>query len=274
MRALFILLFFLLQALVLLTGGRQRELATALDAETRDYTVYQLAAGINNYFIENNAYPASLAALTAAAGYEHLRGTARPFQDFSVASNLTDGAFRYSRAVLYTQDPYNPQMSDTAYLSAANNTCGTGDFATAAEWCGPNSATTRWWKHESREEIAPGLARERARLLRLLQKFNGWYNDDITVSTTPGIWGNNYPDPGTTAAPLTSLVAGFTQTATTCTGMYTWSRIPIDCADLYSIWGTPTVYNYVSPTHIVLMTQTPYTKADGTPLYVSTEESL
>lgn len=274
MRAVFVLLFFLLQALVLLTGGRQRELATALDTETRDYTLYQLAAAVNNYFVEKNTYPASIAALVASPGYEYLRESVRPFQTFAVASNLSDGSFQYKRAVIYSQDPYNPQMTDNTYLSAANNTCGTGDFASATDWCGPNNATTRWWKHESREEIATALANERRRLFRLLQKFNGWYNDDITVSTQPNVLGNNYPNPGAPAATLITLVSGFTQTAVTCTGMYSWSRIPIGCSDLFSIWGTPTVYNYISPTHIVLMTQTPYTKADGTTLYVSTEESL
>ncbi|CAG0985833.1 hypothetical protein RHDC4_02179 [Rhodocyclaceae bacterium] len=266
--------FFALQALILLTTARESELMVANDAENRDAAVRLLAAGINNYYIETNTFPASFAALGAATGYEYLRNTARPFQSLAIASNLNDGTFTFKRIVVYTQDPYRPPYTDTTYLGAANNTCGTGDFATATEWCGPNNANAQWWKQDERDAIAAAVAREKHRLTRLLQKFNAWYNDDISVSTTPGVLGNNYPDPGATSATLITLVTGFAQTATTCTGIYTWRGIPIDCTDLYSVWGTPTVYNYVSPTHIVLLTKTPYTKADGTALYVSTEESL
>ena len=242
--------------------------------EARDAAMLQVAAAVSNYYSETNTYPASLSALYAAPGYEYLQSVTIPFQSYALTTGLTDGNFQFNRAVVYSQDGYSPAFTDTDLLSSANNTCGTGAFATATEWCGPNDSTVQWYKHESREQIASDLARERRRLFRLLQKFNAWYNDDVSVSTTPGVMGNNYPNPGSPAATLTSLVTGFSQTAKTCSGIYSWKNIPIDCTDLYSVWGSPTVYNYLSATHIVLITQTPYTKADGTPLYVSTEESL
>jgi len=265
--------FFLINALLVLATGKRVELSDALQAETRDETLHQLAAAVNNFRHETGTYPANLDALATASGYEFIQGVKLPFQSMAVADNIADENFRFSRVTVFVHDSYNPAMSDVDFLAASNNACGTGAFATAGEWCAPADGATRWWKQESREVIASEVQRERRRLVRLLQKFNAWYNDDITVSTKSGVWGNNYPNPGAPSATLVAL-AGFTQNAKNCSGMWTWSRIPIDCSDLYSIWGTPTVYNYVSPTHIVLMSQSPFIKADGSPLYISTEESL
>lgn len=273
MRYAILLIFFILQALLLLTAARKTELITALDIEARDNSVRHLAAAVDSYYAETNAYPASIAALAATTGYEYLRTTARPFQSLATASNLDDTVFKFNRVVVYTQDPYATPLTDAEYLDASNNACGSGAFATGTDWCGSNNS--QWWKHESRDNISLLIGNERQRLFRVLHKFNAWYNDDITVSTVNGVFGNNYPNPTpATAAPLTLLVAGFAQTATTCAGIYVWKGIPLDCSDLYSIWGTPTVYNFISSSHIVLITKTPYKNSDGTALYVSTEESL
>lgn len=270
-RAAIVIIFMLIHALVILTAAKRTALHDALNAQIRDNTVRQLATAVNNYRTENGTYPADLATLFGATGYEHLRSVQRPFQGLAIANNISDGSFFFNRVVVFSQEDFNPTQTVSDFLTT--NACGAAPFATAPEWCAPANSETRWWKQESREVIADEIEVERHRLLRLLHKFNAWYNGDVTVSTTNGVWGNNYPNPGSPYANLVALT-GFAQTAKTCSGILTWSRIPIDCTDLYSIWGTPTVYNYVSPTHIVLLTKTPFTKADGTPLYVSTEESL
>lgn len=267
-----LLLFFILQSLLLLTSARQIDLIDASDVKNREASIRQLAIGINNYYTETASYPASTTTLAAATGYEYLKNTAHAWQSMAIATNLDDTAFKYNRVTVFTQDPYDHPLTDAEYLTAANNTCGAGAFATATDWCGAKNS--QWWKHETREDIQRDLARERKRLRHLLDKFTSWYNGDVTITTINGVWGNNYPNPGSAAAKLTTLVIGYTQTATTCTGIYTYSGIPIDCTDLYSIWGTPTTYNYLSSGHIALLTKTPYTKSDNTPLYVSTEESL
>lgn len=254
--------FFLLQSLLLLTTARQTELIDALDTQIREITTKELASAIDAAYAESGLYPTSLTALASRPGYEYLKNTARPFQSMAVATNITDSDFKFNRATVFSQDPYDHPLTDTNYLAAANNTCGTTDFSTSTTWCG--SKHSLWWKHETREIIPANLARERNRQRRLLNKFTSWYNTGD----------NTYPNPSAAAATLTALVTGFTQSATTCTGIYTWHGIPIDCTDLYSIWGTPTVYNYLSATHIVLLTKTPYTKADGTTLYISTEIAL
>jgi len=257
-------LFFLLQSLLLLTAARQTELIDALNIQTREMTTKQLATAIDSVYVESGYYPTSFAALAALPGYEYLKNTSRPFQSMAVATNILDPDFKFSRVAVFSQDPYDYPLPDAIYLAATNNACGAGDFATSTTWCG--SQRSNWWKHETREIISANIARERNRQRRLLDKFTSWY------STSTG--NNIYPDPGAAAAALSALVAGFAQTATTCTGIYTWQGIPIDCTDLYSIWGTPTVYNYLSRTHVALLTKTPYIKADGTPLYISTEISL
>lgn len=271
MHILILFLFFAIQALLLLTSARQMDLIDADIAQTRNAAVKQVAAAVSNYYIETGAYPASVTALAATPGYEYLQSANLFFQNIATTTGLNDGVWIYNRVAVYTQDAYSP-LTDATYLSAAQNTCGSGDFATGSDWCGNKNSL--WWKHETRETITADITRERNRQRRLLNKFNAWYNGDTSVSTVNGIWGNNYPNPGAAAASLTTLVAGFSQTAATCTGIYTWHGIPLDCTDFYSVWGTPTVYNYLSSSHIVLLTQTPYTKADGTVLYVSTEESL
>lgn len=258
--------------MLLLFSARQSDLIDAFDATNRASSLTQLSIGINNYFIETGTYPASIAALAAVPGYEYLQNMARPFQSLAITTNLDDTVFKYNRISVFSQDPYDHPLTDTQYLSAANNNCGTGDFATGVDWCG--SKTSPWWKHETRETIQSNLARERIRQRRLLTKFTAWYNNDTSISTINGVWGNNFPNPGAPAARLTALVTGFAQTATTCTGIYTWHGIPIECRDLYSVWGTPTVYNYVSSSRITLLTRTPYIKSDGTTLFVSTELSL
>lgn len=265
-------IFFFLQTTLLFIAGKQEELNTAYDIQAREDSIYQLASATNSYYLEIGTYPASFTALAATSGYEHLRNTSRPHQYLATATNIDDGVFKFNRISVFTQDPYGRPLTSANYLLAANNTCGTGTFAAGADWCG--SETTQWWKHETRDNIQSELALERKRLRRVLEKFNAWYNGDASVSTISGIWGNNYPDPGAASAKLSTLVSGFTQTATTCTGIYTYSGIPIDCTDLYSIWGTPTVYNYLSSSRVALLTKSPYTKSDGTPLYVSTEVSL
>jgi hypothetical protein len=267
-----LMIFFILQSLLLITAARTNDLVDSLDMQNRDASIKIFATAIQNYYNETGNYPASTSALAASSGYEYLKNIARPFQSLTTTNGLNDTVFQYKRAAIFIQDPYDHPLDDATYLSAANNTCGTGSFATAIDWCG--TKTSRWWKHETRTDIQKNIARERKRLRRLLDKFNAWYNFDISTSTTNGVWGNNYPNPGVAAAQLNALVTGFAQTATTCTGIYTWHGIPFDCSDLYSVWGTPTVYNFVSNTHITLLTRTPYTKTDGTTLFVSTEESL
>lgn len=267
-----LILFLILQTTLLLVSARQTDLVVAFDKENREISVKQLTAAINNYYVESGTYPATTTALAAMPGYEYLKNIDRSFQSLATTTNLDDSVFKYKRVTVFSQDPYDHPLTDTEYLDATRNTCGTGDFATSTDWCG--STNTKWWKHETRESIQDDLARERKRLHRLLDKFAAWYNGDVTVSTINGVWGNNFPSPGSSAAKLTTLVTGFSQTATTCSGVYTWNGIPFDCTDLYSVWGTPTVYNYVSSSHITLMTKTPYTRSDGTALYVSTEESL
>lgn len=268
----FLLLFLIIQSLLLLTSAKKMDLVDAMDTQVREMSTRQLAIGINNVYLETGSYPASAAALVAVPGFEYLRNTARPYQSVALATNLDDTVFKFNRATVFSQDPYATPLTDVAYL--ASNSCGTGGFTTAITWCGATTDSSQWWKAESRDAIPANLTRERKRLRRLLDKFTHWYNGDTSISTTNGVWGNNYPNPGVAAAALTALVNGFAQTATTCTGIYTWHGIPIDCTDLYSIWGTPTAYNYISAGHVTLVTKTPYTTSAGTALYVSSEESL
>jgi hypothetical protein len=258
MHILLYTLFLMFNATLLLQGAKFAELTVANETFNREAAVRNIAAATSNYRLETGSYPASLTALTTAAGHEYLKSDDKPFQAYALSNVIDDGMWRYRRATVYTQDPWAP---DPNYLLSSNNTCGTGDFTSSVDWCG--SKNSLWWKGETRENAQQESARERDRQRRLMNKIVLVYNKN-------GV----FPNPGSAAVSLTSLIASPPASAAACNGVWNWNGIPLDCLDLYSIWGTPTVYNYLTTTHIALLVASPYQMTGGATFYVNTDMSL
>jgi hypothetical protein len=69
-------------------------------------------------------------------------------------------------------------------------------------------------------------------------------------------------------------LSGYTGTATSCTGIYRWGDIPLDCNDLFSIFGTPVTVNRHTNESITLISRTPIVNAAGDPVAVASDISL
>lgn len=260
MLPLFVASIFTLAGIFMVAQAQENiGIARYYEWQGRDIAVRQASAEVDRYYAETGSIPASLAALSISPGFEHIKGVLRPWQEMAVSSTLNDGVWQFKRVSVYTQDPTKGQQAAN-YLASSNNGCGAGDFASGADWCGSKSSI--WWRLETREIIPMQITAQRIRQNRLLQKFGNFYSKNSA-----------FPNPGAASATLAATV-GYAGTATNCTGTFQWQGVPLDCSDLYSVWGTPVTYNLLSTKHIGLISATPIVNAAGTPLYVSSDFSL
>lgn len=245
----------------MLHAAQMQQVTDAYTNRVRGEAVVTVSSAVSRFFRDTGTYPVSLNALSQTAGHEQVRSSILPWQSYATTSALNDGVWQFSRAVVFTQDT-GSMVTAANYLAASNNACGSAAFATAPDWCGPNAKGTYFWRHESREIATIEMARERQRLRRVLDKFARYFNETAS-----------FPNPGSAASTLPAIVS-YAGVATNCTGMTVWTGIPIDCSDLYSNWGTPTTYNYISDSHIVLLTKTPFLDNTGNYIYISLEFAL
>lgn len=238
--------------------------AARIQREIAHDAVGEVASAVRRYKEIYGTYPASLAALAGAGGFEHLKpllasvGT-NALGYVVTSAPVSDGVWRFDRAVIFT---VKVQAGETAAAYTAVNYCGTGDIASATSWCG--SPDSYWARNEGRDRYVPDLIAERLRQHRLIKKFTEAYN-----SGSDG----NFPDVGSEYAQLTSLV-GFGGNARSCTGTYQWKGIPLDCDDLYSVFGTPTVINQITRKHIALLSESAVKDASGSLINVATDMHL
>ena len=255
---IFALILSLLTSLISLTASATR----FHDDQQRTMNVRAVAGAVLQSTMETGVFPASVSTLATTPGYEYLRlSTNLTWQGYSFTAALNDGTWQYERVVVYSQ---RPQVATTPaqYLSASNNACGTGAFNATGPWCG--SVNSFWWTWDMRSDYSNEISAERAAQRRLLQKFARIYE---LVKQNQQV----FPNPGASGVPLIKLIPGYTQTATTCTGSYLWQDVPLDCADLYSVWGTPRVYNYVSEDYIAILATSTIPDNNGNPVQVATQ---
>lgn len=243
------------------------QLATARDADRQDasattrhnrtITVAQL---VNRYMDETGGTPpVSLAALAATPGYaeahQYVSGTEQGDGPFLVTYALNDGINNYKRVIVYST-PLDGSISPADYLTAANNACGATAASAAGAWCG--NPTGSYWTVDTRSRMSLELARERTQQQLTLAKFaQAYWHYQINGA---------FPDPGGgngSAATLISKLTGYTLTAATCTGVWVWATVPLTCDDLYSVWGTPRVYNYINNEFISLYVESPWNEGSG-----------
>lgn len=257
--------------------------------ETRHNRTIALAQLVNRYLDERGGVlPANLTLTTLAAtpGYEDARQylpISGPQADgpYLAVYPMNDGANTYKRVIVYNP-PFDGSIDPADYLLAANNACGTTNASQPGNWCGNPKGS--YWMTDTLSRISSEVARERAQQQHTLNKFAKVYSLNQI-----------YPNPGSgngSAVTLISLLSGYTMTAATCTGVWTatvipasckdnsasgamactkqWQTIPFTCDDLYTIWGTPRVYNYVTKDLIALYAEAPWQEA-GLPIVVAAQ---
>jgi len=154
----------------------------------------------------------------------------------------------FDRLLIYALDKDNQALSDPAAIKlAANNICdASAGFNTASTWCGPRAGIT-YGLIETQQIYQSMLTEEVMRMQATLNKLaraykNKFMSGGIAVGSSVqfcSMPGNAIGD------------AGCSPTA--CTGTLTVDAVPLDCADLLTIWGNASVYNYISPKHVALV---------------------
>ncbi len=282
--AVFFFVFFMTSAAQLETANdaaRQTDLAA-----TRHSRTVGLAKLVNRYLDEKGGMaPVSLDALIATPGYAEAyqyKIAAGPHGDgpFLAVFPITRGSNTFSRVIVY-MPPYDGSISAADYLLAAHNACGTTNASADGPWCGNTKGS--YWITDTIDRLSLELSHERLQQQTTLKKF-------AQIYSTYQI----YPNPGAgdgSAVRLIDLISGYSATAATCTGIWKaqvvtagcstynaksvpmscsaqWADLPLTCEDLYSIWGTPRVYNFLSKDRIALHVEAPWIEETGGKPYI------
>lgn len=243
-------------------AAQYRDLTQRYQSRSRQMQMVSLAENIRQFYLESAAPPASMSALSTTAGFQQVRGYFNTWQNYAVSPTLTDAVWQFSRAVLFTQDP-TAGVTATSYLNA--NACGTGAFSAATSWCG--SKDSRWYRLENRESFNGQIATQRARMVRMLQRLSDYYNANGSFPNQDAL-GN--PLGSNSITKLATLV-GYGGTAAGCSGTFNYMGVPVDCGDLFDLWGGPVGYQFVSNKHVLLTSESPIYNAGGTRVVVASE---
>lgn len=238
------------------------DLAVMYQSRNQYMQTVGMAEAIEQYAVENAAYPASLATLQAASGFEQTKSLTNTWQGYGVSGNIVDGTWTFTRAVLVSNDP-SKGVSAAQYMT--NNACGAGSYAAAESWCG--ASTGKWFRRETRETHPEKIATQRARLNRLLQKFGDYYN---TGGAFPDKDAANVVLGANSINTLASLVS-YAGTASGCAGTFNFFGMPVDCGDMFDLWGNPVGYQFVSSKHVLVTSETPIYNDLGTRVVVSAD---
>ncbi|MDM7481618.1 MAG: hypothetical protein P3W96_006325 [Halomonas sp.] len=202
-----------------------------------------IVEALENYFYEFNQWPASLQALGATPGYEHIRrflprsqggsypGVTSPWR-YALSSTYTTADAQEQRVGVFI-DGRNPTVNFNTYL--ATNLCGNGaPFSTAQVWCG--SSDFRYvLLNTGRVRVAKERVAAQQQRLSAEKFIQRWR----TQASLPAV---------ATATALRSLVspagtgANVGTSLATCTGSFYWQNMPFECQDLYNQYGNPVSY--------------------------------
>lgn len=243
-------------------ANQDLDVARLYQSQTRQARVVALAESLEQYVNETGVFPASTAVLTATTGFEHARSEVDNWQGYGVSPAINDGVWIFNRMVLFSNDPTSG-VTTAAYLAA--NSCGTGGYTTAASWCG--TKTSNWFRRETRERYNNLILTQRSRMNRLLQKFADYYNlnkkfpDKDQLNVALG------------ADSITSLatLAGYAGAANACSSQFSYMGVPIDCGEMFDLWGGPIGYEFVSKQHIMLVSESPIFNNTGNRVVVTAD---
>jgi len=243
-------------------ADQNRALSKLYQSHTRHAQIIGLAENLEQFSSETGAFPVSISGLSASVGFEHARGYAENWQGFAVSPQLNDGVWRYHRAVLFSNDP-SRGVTPTVYLAA--NACGTGGYDVAASWCGAKGS--KWFRRETRERFNDQIVTQRVRMGRMLQKLADYYNSNGAFPNLDNLGLALAADSSTALRTL----AGYAGTSQTCTGTFHYMGVPVDCGDMFDLWGAPIGYQFVSDKRVLLVSETPLYNASGNRIVVAAE---
>lgn len=243
-------------------ADQNRALAKLYQSHTRHTQIIGLAENLEQFFNETGTFPASINTLSASSGFQHVRGYSENWQGYAVSPQLNDGVWRYHRAVLFSNDPTRG-VTQSSYL--ATNACGAGGYSVASSWCGAKGS--KWFRRETRERFTEQLVTQRIQIGRMLQKLADYYNSNKAFPNLDNLGIALAADSNTALKTL----AGYAGTAQTCTGTYQYMGVPVDCGDMFDLWGNAIGYHFVSNRHILLISETPLYNASGTRIVVAVE---
>lgn len=245
--------------------------------ESRQAAQAVVLGEVTRYYKETGALPASLAAMTATAGYRHLaayqagsNGLYPGVTDVVTVSRtnaLTDSVWSYQRAAVVALLDRSVPVS--AYLNAANNACppatGGADFASASGWCGGSQGL--WGVVDPRTQAHASMAKALALQEATAEKFVRRYKAGIALPLA------------STATALRSVVSSTTgstvgTSSATCAGAFHWGGTPLDCADLYNSFGQPVSYTRPTASQLLLTSSSPIKNAAGVSQTVSTSKTI
>lgn len=247
-------------------ANQNHDLASMYQSRTKWLQTQTMAENIQQYHNEHSEYPVTLAALSAAPGFQQTRSLNDSWQGYAISPTITDNAWQFQRAVFFSNDP-SKGVDANAYLT--NNTCGTGDYATAQSWCG--ARTGQWFRSETREQYNQKITAQRVRMSYVMQKIADYYSANQSFPAKDKTNTALIDDSIHTLAEL----SGFIGTANTCgnttSSTFEFMGIPIDCADMFDIWGRAIGFQYINSKHIVLISETPIYNNDGTRILVAAD---
>ncbi len=233
-------------------------LNSAYTSQIEFFNVAEVKAGIEKYIDETNNIPSTLSDVYTYQGYEYLKPLSEYIQLQSGTITQSGYLPTYNRLVIATDIIGN--LANSTFWT--NNTCGAGTVQTASNWCGNN--TVKWSKIETRSDYLDQISNERLKQQWLLSKFAEYYSANQKFPITK--YDTSTISPGDSIT-LNSVVNN-NSAYKTCSGIYNFETIPLDCNDLHNKWGNPIEYYYITSKHIVIMSKTKYQYNDGSYQYI------
>lgn len=260
-------LFACLSVAALNVSNQYAAIAGQYKTINQQQSMITMAEGLELYYQENHSFPSSLSALIASQGYQYLNSAVLTNQNYVVSPAIIDSQWTFNRQLLFLYDT-SAGADPTNYLNS--NTCGSGPFASALSWCGnlsDGNNLSLWYRRETRDDVALLLTTQRNNLVRLSQKFFNYYNAN---NAFPSLDQNNAALLGGNNTSL-KVLANYSGTLQNCSGNYQYQGVPIDCSDLYDLWGGLIGYQFIDTGHVILTSETPVFNSAGNRIVIAVD---
>ncbi len=206
----------------------------------------------------NNALPNTIDGLVGAGEVAH------PWLRYAVARGVSDGTWRFDRAILYVAKPGT--AAEATDLLTATNACGAGAFGSAASYClAVSIPSVRVQGNDAATTVVSATKNALNRTMRKM--LSSYYRSGLFPATSPT---TGALTPGQSVS-VASFV-GYTGTAAGCTGIHYFVDVPMDCTDLFEGQsGNPVLYHYVNNNQAGLFVQSRLQRSNGEFVVIGTE---